>query len=292
MFPDLSIGVSKTQPVQEPSITLKVSNADTIIADFLFIINKPTEDKHDDLCSYISKNIYNLLDYATVAGEKRSLDILINPDFLNVLSTMVTTNVIDLVNDTYRLKMNRIYYDYNKAKDHNVFIMSKLYEIACHINKPSIQVLMGFGLNIEQACYIVCARYSTATDIKINFKRVIRAIQTMPSHIMTEQTIVNIFSKICTSPVTDLFIAVMKDSFVDFYSQDEKYVYSTVSLAILDVVESMPMADIQKVLTSYAKAVPNFPTNPRFMLKSISVGDYPRINKMIDILEAQGIRIY
>lgn len=265
----------------------KFETNETIILDFYVRLNEQNDIRISD---YVFSNIHKLLDYGINKNEA-ALQILVNGKFLSCLLQLIVDNRADFSSDEYRYKMNRICYDYIK-EDHNVFIQNLLLNIVFNINKKIATTLMGFNLTVEQASKLVAARYSTASDLRINYKRITRMIQSMPYSIMTEQNIINIFDKTCTESVTDLFIAVMYDSYTTFLSSEEEEVYSTVNLALLDILESLPIDGINKVITSYMRIQPMMEKRPRFALKSVSVGDYPRINQVIDILESQRIYVY
>lgn len=288
MLPNLSdVAIKKKETTMHmPSI----STDESIITDFYSIINGPTAD--NDTPNYIMNNIYKILDLGVVNKNSNALHLLINDKFLSTLVDLTRKEKIDFSADIYRNKMNRICYDYTRMKDKNVFIQNLLFSIVYNINKQKVQILMGLELSKEQACLLISARYSTASDIRINYKRLVRSIQSMSPELMTEQKIVDIFGKLCTEQARQLFIAVMLDRFESFYTDKEEYVYSTVSLAVLDVVESMPMDSIYIVIKAYLDAQTHSTKQPRFRLKSINVGDYPRINQTIDILESQGIFVY
>lgn len=288
MLPNLSnVAIKKKETIMHmPTI----NTDESIINDFYSIINGPTADT--DIPTYVMNNIYKILDLGVVQKNSNALHLLINDKFLSALVDLTRKEKIDFSADVYRNKMNRICYDYTRMKDKNVFIQNLLYSIVYNINKQKVQTLMGLELSKEQSCLLIAARYSTASDIRINYKRLVRSIQSMDSELMTEQKIVDIFGKICTDQVRQLFIAVMLDRFETFYTDKEEYVYSTVNLSLLDVVESMPMDSIYIVIKAYLDAQTHSTKKPRFKLKSINVGDYPRINQTIDILESQGIYVY
>lgn len=279
-----NVGVDKHTETVIP--TFKTD--ESIILDFYVILNEQDQNK---MMEYTFTNVFKLLDMGIERNES-ALQVLVNDKFLACVHQLILDNRIDFSSEEYRYKMNRICYDYIKMEDHNLFIHNLLINIAFCINKQIVMTLIGFGLDRDQACRIVCARYSTASDLRINYKRTVRTIQSMPSSLMTEQNIIHIFDKTCTESVTELFCAIMFDAYSVFYSSEEEEVYSSVNLAILDILESLPMDGINKVITTYLRVQPTMDKRPRFALKSVNIGDYPRINQMIDILESQRIYVY
>lgn len=268
----------------------KIDTDESIINEFYVALN--SVNKEVDIPVYIQNRIYRLLDLCVTGKDQRAIQIILNDVFLSNLYSLVSDSKIDFSKDEYRYKFNRICYDYFRLRDHNIFIQNKMLDIVFVINNKIAQTLMGFNLTKEQASILVAARYSTATNIRINFKRITRTIQNMSSKIMTEQNIVNIYGKTCTEPVSELFISIMLDSYSDFYTEDEEYVYSTVNLAILDIIESLSMEHIYNVLTAYMRAQSCSDKTPRFQLRAVNIGDYPRINNVIDRMEAEGIYVY
>ena len=94
-----------------------------------------------------------------------------------------------------------------------------------------------------------------------------------------EQTIVNIYD-ILFQKVTFLFEGVMIDiRDKSLLSENEKEVYGLEALAVLDIVEQMPMDFIEQVLDSYYNDLSMVYSDitPRFSLLSIAQSDYPRI---------------
>ena len=81
----------------------------------------------------------------------------------------------------------------------------------------------------------------------------------------------------------------------DVYTEDdlrtaEEYqrdIYSTMSLAILELLNVMPSSDIMTILSSYSMSARN--RNIRFSLRLSN--DYYRINQVIEVLNSQGIYV-
>lgn len=283
---DFSEAVVETKPQQY--IMPDIQTNEFVIEYFYSALNS---GNINDLKEYVRTKVFDILSMCVNDKNPKALQIILNDAFLNQLYILISEGLIDLDKDDYKSMLNRICYDYSQLTDRNIFIQNKMIDIVYYLNKSVVIMLQGFNLTKEQACLIAIARYSTAPQVRTNFKRVTREIQRMTVDVMTEQTIVNIYGKLCNEPVSELFISIMQDSYENFISDEQSYIYSTVSLAILDIIESLPTDHIHKVLLAYLSEKPsNKP--PRFILKSISVGDYPRINDVIDSLEAAGHCIF
>ena len=83
----------------------------------------------------------------------------------------------------------------------------------------------------------------------------------------------------------------MTDRFDSFESKEESYVYSTVSNAILDILNTMDEEEIKDILMDYEYELRNSGVTGRFSLRSINSGDYRLICEKIDELESMGILI-
>lgn len=249
-----------------------------------------------EMPGYIRENLYYLLKLAEAESNDAALDIITNKTFLLYLLQMTNDQTIDLIEDEHRFRFNHILLDISsivKSKDVLEEIAPIMIDIACNINMHTVQVLMGFGLDKEQATFLAAAKY-VSTNRKMCYCAIVGVIESFPSYIATEQNMVDILGKLCADSATDLFIVVQND-FRQFEhpDSDEADTYYTMSLAVLDIIESLPMEGIYKVLTEYMfELQQTFSHRPRFMLRSCSVGDYPRFNHVIDILESEGREIF
>ena len=99
----------------------------------------------------------------------------------------------------------------------------------------------------------------------------------MDPDIMTEQMIVNVFSKTFSDQLTNLFISIMTDRFDAFDDDNEKYVYSAVSNAILDILNTMDIDEIKDIVFEYENELKRSGVKGRFSMLAISPGEYPEI---------------
>ena len=149
---------------------------------------------------------------------------------------------------------------------------------------------MSLGLSESYALWIAVNRNSS-TDERRNIRRMVRAMQHMDPDIMTEQMIVNVFSKTFSDQLTNLFISIMTDRFDAFDDDNEKYVYSAVSNAILDILNTMDIDEIKDIVFEYENELKRSGVKGRFSMMAISPGEYPAICRAMDEIEAMGIKI-
>ena len=83
----------------------------------------------------------------------------------------------------------------------------------------------------------------------------------------------------------------MTDRFDSFDDKNEQYVYSTVSNAVLDILDTMDEDEIRDILINYENELSQSGTSGRFSLKTINSGDYPIICEIIKELYQMGINI-
>ena len=163
-------------------------------------------------------------------------------------------------------------------------------KIAIRMNREMINNLMSLGLSESYALWIAVNRNSS-TDERRNIRRMVRAMQHMDPDIMTEQMIVNVFSKTFSDQLTNLFISIMTDRFDAFDDDNEKYVYSAVSNAILDILNTMDIDEIKDIVFEYENELKRSGVKGRFSMMAISPGEYPAICRAMDEIEAMGIKI-
>lgn len=286
--PDFSEFTSPKKMTSDQNIMPVIQSTKEMLDDYAAVLSLNDQEQ---LKTYVRRNWPLVIDACMEKGSNMyAITVITSDQFLSTLRSMISSS--DIIFDPDRVvKFNKICYDFDRMYNRPQEILNMMIDIVFENSRQIAQTLMGFNLNRETASKLIAARYSTL-DTRVSFKRVIRVIQQQPKEIMTEQTIVDIFGKICLSPVTDLFIAMMFDVYDGFNSSEQNYVYSTVSNAVLDVVESLPNDGIIKVLSTYLNMKAETNSLSRFMLKSINIGDYPRINKAIDQLEFMGYMIY
>lgn len=252
----------------------KLKNIDSIDDRELYTLLK---DGYDTLLSAIFTD--NDIEY---------LDLFTNPRFISVMiQVMSTVNNISHINRTY---INKIVYDYITLSESDQYIKQLLHSLSKTVNKDVLPKLLGLGLREDIAVYLALARFSSQKEI-VNVKRVNFVIMTSPIEIMTEQMIVYIYEKLFDR-ITPLFTGTMIDNCKQDMSPDMEEIYSTISLAVLDILNLMPSADIRKVLISYVGDYQALylQNGYRFSLQCLS-NDYARINAVVEALKFENIYV-
>nr|DAV27459.1 MAG TPA: hypothetical protein [Caudoviricetes sp.] len=277
--------ISNTVTVQFPVVA---DNESVLYDAFHVLKSEISTTGYSEMIQYVTRNFSKILTLAT-SKKSRSLRIISDKDFLIALDL---SRVQFLRNDIS--KFNRIYRAYIINPEKNVIYSQEsadvFYRIAFRINKKMVQIVMNLGISEKDALWLIVNRYS-AFDERRNIKRMVRAIQHMDPKIVTEQMIVDIFSKTFNDQFENLFIAVMTDRFDSFDDKNEQYVYSTVSNAVLDILDTMDEDEIRDILINYENELSQSGTSGRFSLKTINSGDYPNICEIIKELHRMGINI-
>lgn len=270
---------------------VSVSNEDTLFETIKETIQrvKNNLDNEQVLYELVSKYYGEILDAVFDDNDKDAFIVLTHKNYLKAYLRLLCSCSVQ-VNITRRINTNSLVYDFLRLKTRDASMDSIMMAIAKAVNKPLVASL-SLVLPEAMAIRVAIARYSTASEM-LSVKRVNKALMSIDSvELITEQATVDIYSKLYTR-VTNLFEGVMFDVFEDFRSKDSEIIYSTTGLAALDILESLPMADIQKVLMSYHgdKVLDEKPF--RFRLSSIAYSDYPRILDCIyHIQQTEGIII-
>lgn len=241
-----------------------------------------------EMCNFVVNNITSILSSA-VDRKAKPLQIITDKEFL-IAMDMVNVSL----NREYTNRFNRVYRAYIINPSKNVIYKFEcaelLYKIALKLNKKMVAILEGLGLPENTALWIIVNRNSS-TDERRNIRRMVRAMQHVDPDLMTEQMVVNIFAKTFNDQFCNLFISVMTDRFDSFENKEESYVYSTVSNAILDILNTMDEEEIKDILMEYEDELRKSGVTGRFSLRSINSGDYQAICDKIKELESMGFKI-
>jgi len=255
----------------------KLEHIDTLSDRELFIL---VRDSFDSVLKQIFSN-----------KDQDYLKVMTNTKFLVALHQVVSN--INL-NHTQRIQCNKLAYDYFTSENNDPYIKQLFFALSKSVNRDIIGALCSIGLSEDLASYLALARFSSEKEI-INVKRLNFIIVSSSVDIMTEQMIIRIYEKLFDS-VTPLFEGIMFDGLDmddEYISESMNLIYSTISLAILEILNNMPLQDIRKVLISYQGDYEALyhQTKPRFQVSAIS-GDYMRILNVIDALKEEKIFIY
>ena len=203
-------------------------------------------------------------------------------------------------------KINNICYDYitfnNSNK--NPSVVNRMYMLAGIINSPYIPRLLGLGLSNNLANLLLIARWSNL-DPKVCVRRVNFILISQPKDFMTQERIIQIMNILYELDrdqrnYIKIFPHIMMDVLGNYdeadpsthwITEDIEEVDSTLSLAILDILNEFTNDNIRHVLVNYTESYKLIHSNKpiRFSMRRLS-DDYDKINNVIySLQEYEGI---
>lgn len=257
------------------------------------IINNGTINNYsdDELYVLISNNLRGLLLNIFERKDQRYIKMIISDRFLRVLIQVISNIDVDYLNKIY---LNKLCYDYLTLDEEykNPVINDMIFHLAKMTNKKHIPILIGAGIPEKIACYIVLSRYSS-NDEFLNITRMNFVILTATTN-FTEQMIVDVYQNLFDR-VSQLFEATMLDVIdtdEEWYTEEIDERYSLITLAILDILNSLPSDAIRRVLNDYVSVYHTSycGRETRCDLRCLS-GDYERIRNIVEDLIANGVRL-
>lgn len=302
----------RNMPVDHPKMAnVSITDNPAINAELLkryIISDAPVSDEElyniihqsykDVLRCIVDLNIHDYLQYCTT------------PKFITVLQ-QILQSLKDVDHDTRRY-CNNIAYDYItmppecKTSEYSTVadMMMKLSQI---VNKETIRRLISIGLTEEIAGYIALSRYSTSNEstniMRVNFILCMNVqsyynLNHDKDKVNAEQLIVNIFQELYDH-LSILFESTMFDVYdmeAEWMTDNTMEMYGIISMAVLDILNTMPLELIETVLKNYStdyiavKEKKNGSCPTRFSMRSLSE-DFSRINLVVESLRNQGVYI-
>ena len=236
----------------------------------------------------ILKNSYPVLLSEEVVKKNKDLvrNLFTNDKVLLMLDKLLSNT---LITQEQRVYLNKIIYSMiiNNVTT-SEYAYSLLMSIAKNNNPEAGTLALYLPTNVANALAVM--RNSSFKEMN-NVRRVNDfMLHSLSLNDNTEQTIVNIYDTLYRS-VTSLFEGIMIDvKDMPSLSETEREIYGLQGIAILDIIEQMPIQYIEKVLTTYYGDLHmtflDCPT--RFSLLSIAACDYPRITDVNKRVSAMG----
>lgn len=238
----------------------------------------------------ILDDIFDKQDKRKVSG---FIKYFTNPKFIATITQVMYSETISV---SVKQKLNKMCFDYIglDSEDKDEYIHNLLMGLSKTVNRDVIPRLCAdTGLSENNAANLAMSRYSSEKEI-INVKRLNKIILRLPIESVSEQVIVDIYLSLFTH-ILPLFTGVMLDvsSPQNFQNTDMEEIYGLITLAILDIMNELPIADIKRGLKIFDEDRKTlYPDSSlRMNLKCCSEVDFPRFIRALDELEAEGIYI-
>lgn len=292
----INLGLERFFEKKEPinMVDINIANDPNMNKGLLdMIIDNGTINNYSDqeLYDLLSNNLRGLLLNIFERKDQRYIKMIISDRFLKILIQVVNNIEIDYMNMIY---LNKLCYDYLTLDDNskNSIINDLIYHLAKITNKKYIPILIGLGIPEKISCYIVLSRFSTNNEF-VNVERMNFVIMTSNIE-FTEQMIVDVYQNLFDR-VTQLFEATMLDVLntnEEWYTEEIDERYSLITLAVLDILNSLPSDAIRRVLNDYRIVYyTSYAGNEtRCDLRCLS-GDYERIRVIVEDMNSKGNRL-
>ena len=178
---------------------------------------------------------------------KKAIEIFTVPKFIISITQAMYSITPSHVT---RRRLNKMCYDYLVLEgEHHKdgYVSGLLMTLSKTVNRDRIPVLCTIPLSEDLASMLSLARYSSEKDVT-NVKRLNRVLMVQPLNTITEQKIIDIYLALFDH-VLPLFTGVMLDVVSpQTLNEDDAEIYGLITLAILDIMEELPLADIKKGL--------------------------------------------
>lgn len=280
--------LNRMDTFEEDPLTRKEEFSMGVFDKFLFDQQIQQIDQMSDQEAYIF--IKENLEYITSRILNKQWEyphILIREKYLRAFSKVLATMPVSA---SVRTCTNKICYDYLTSGLDDPNVKKVVLDLSRTVNYNQIQALIGVGIPSEIASILTLSRYSTINE-EVNIKRLNFCICQQDPELMTVQNIVYIYEKLFDR-IGELF----KQTMFEYYTPEQELdlgssfqeVYSTVSLAVLTIVNNMTISNIEKLIRGYIADWEYSGRPPvRFSLISLSA-DYSRIQRIVEVINAEG----
>ena len=242
-------------------------------------VNNINNDKIKDIIIRQHGMILNYDLFLESAEMRKQAQILFtNKKFLECF-----LDVIGKIRLSYHEKicLNKLAYDYYIYYDKNEEISDLLFQLTTWVNTKEVAVLSPiYGMNGARTLGMIC---NSSFKTEKNVHRVNTFIVKCNVHLTVQNiidTYLGVFDRF--SPV---FLYTMMESKPEGLTQDESNRFDAISIAIIEILDSLPSNDIESVIQDYAftLSVLRINTKVRFAMKSLSA--YPRILQIAKSIE-------
>lgn len=256
----------------------------TIEYELSSICSKINILEEKDIKDIIIRQHKMILNYDLFLYDDKSRDqaqlLFTNRKFLKCL-----LDVIKLLKLDYNemICINKLAYDYYILQDKDEEISNLLYSITTDINGYKVSYLSGI-LGLKDAQILAMLHSSSFKEDQL-VTRVNRYIVRC-SKSLSIQDIVNIYTFLFPR-ITNLFVYTMMENKPNNLTADQNKKFDYISIAVLELLNSLTSADIKRVLREYALVLKMVKqdTNVRFSIKSAIRFD--RIIKLLRVIELE-----
>lgn len=195
-------------------------------------------------------------------------------------------DVIRLLDISHHEKIciNKLAYDYYiNPYENNPRVSDLLYQLTTEVNGKEVIVLSGI-LGLRNAQILSMIRNST-----FKIEKAVHRVNTFLVKCNIALSISNISSIFCYlfENFTNVFIYTMMEGEYEGLTKDQKYNFDNISIAMLEMLDSLSSDNIRKILYDYAFILSMVKTNTKIRFAIRTAVRYDRIIKIIKSIEIQ-----
>ena len=230
---------------QEPH-PVKFTNIDFDLDDIVNKLKSVDKYSYEDLLNIVYNSYETILDDIFMRDKemrKSIIEAFENELFVKAFVEGISNSTL---NESQLFSCNKIAWDYISG-GHNTKIKELFLQLSLIINRNTINIL-STKIPMSTSKMVALARFSSMNDTT-SATRVNSVLCSIPEQLSTP-TIVDIYSILYRTSVTQLFEAIMYD---DGDSTVNIVNYNNITSAIFNILNNMPGNEIRTVLFSYAE---------------------------------------
>lgn len=287
--------------VMENELTQKKELMEISIKDSPYINGNLAKKLLEEIDEFTDQEIMNLIDYGydkLTSGLLNKISsyhtlLFCNQKFAKCFRVLLESKYPYKLNDVDIVKINVIVCHLITTTDISRAAGEEYSQLFSTVNAPKISKLIGYGLYEIEAKVVAMHRYTSMSDELDCVKAVNRVmINDLPS--ITEQLAIYIYEVLFDS-ASALFKGTMLDNVKpDTLTHEQKVIYQNQSLAVLTILNNMPLEHIRQILVDYTNTYNNRiirNIQPRFSIMSISPSEYTRIYQVLEQLKLEMILV-
>ena len=231
-----------------------------------------------------------ILNYENFLASKSSrecaLSLFTNKNFLRCFLDVI--RILE-INDHEKICINKLAYDYYILPNKDIEVSDLLFQLTTEVNGKEVIILSGI-LGRTDAQILSMIRNSSFDEVKV----VYRVNSFLKKYNVVDLSLQQMVSIYCClfQRVTTLFVETMLESKPKDLLDYESINFDKISIAVIEIVNSMPSSEIKYVIKSYAYALSKINNNIEVRFAIRKLNKYERIIKIIDEVELEGSGLY
>lgn len=286
LFPSIGTGENLDKPINQPlfhTIEYELSG----IVEKIKNIDNFNEKEIKEIIVRQHGKILNYDNFLSSKGSREyALSLFTNKKFLRCFLDVI--RILE-ISDHEKICINKLAYDYYILPNKDIEVSDLLFQLTTEVNGKEVVILSGI-LGRTDAQILLMIRNSSFNEEKV----VHRINSFLVKYNVIDLSLQQMVSIYCClfQRVTTLFVQTMLEprpaNLLDYQSKN----FDKISIAILEIVNSMPSSEIKTVVKSYAYALSNVNKNIEVRFAIRSMIKYDRIIKIVKEVEFEGSGLF